>query len=311
MIEYNKNAMVANEILDMFKFVTNHTVKKKIINHNQKYYNIFGLQSRFFFKSLPILDFCIFEKKNINSDKLNLSIKNFSKLEILIPGNNSFFDDLKDKLYKSKKNNYLISTSLDFNNYLLTLNSKRRSQLKNIKINYNFFEFYNPNKLLIDEFYILYFKRIKLIGSIPLPKYFFIKLFQFNYKKTTPLLCLVRDEQGLLVSGSILFQILDSRYLMFAASTNENNSNLFLYREMIRICCESTKINFLYLGRSTINSPNEKFKLNFSPEIIPLYTFKESKKNRTNYFYFSWFLKNISDNLLVIISKFFYKYYIS
>ena len=140
--------------------------------------------------------------------------------------------------------------------YLSGLKSKYRSQIKNIKDQFKYSIAECPSKKEIDLFYSVYIRRMRTIGTLPMPKRFF-----YGMEKSESVFFLkVVDSHNICRAVSISIMVKDVLHLMWAASDNRQSANLFMYRELIKFCCNDSGIKFLNIGRATNNSSQYKFK---------------------------------------------------
>ncbi len=77
-------------------------------------------------------------------------------------------------------------------------------------------------------------------------------------------------------SVSISIIIKDVLHLIWAASDNKQSSNLFMYKELIKSCCNNDRIKYLNIGRATNNSSQYKFKERIGGERFPIKEFSDN-----------------------------------
>jgi len=97
-------------------------------------------------------------------------------------------------------------------------------------------------------------------------------------------LVIVTDLAGLVVASSIVIEINNTAHIIWAVSANFNNSNLFMYREVIRHYCDHKNITEFNFGRATINSSQYDFKKKFGARELKIYYSNSNNSNSQKYF---------------------------
>ena len=103
---------------------------------------------------------------------------------------------------------------------------------------------------------------MRALGTLPMPKSFFYGLA--NCKDVVFFKVFDIDKNCRSVSISIIIK--DVLHLLWAASDNRQSSNLFMYKELVKSCCNNDRIMYLNIGRATNGSSQYKFKARIGGE---------------------------------------------
>lgn len=147
--------------------------------------------------------------------------------------------------------------------------SKLRSQIKKGE-NYGH-KVYNGGIELLSDFYMVYTQNMLRLGSPPLPKIFFKNILD-NYKFGNVNITVVKYNNLSVASGMTL-TYMGFKEVCWASSNhryNKFNVNMVLYWEIIKkAIIDGNKI--FSFGRSSKESNTLKFKLQWDPEVVPIY----------------------------------------
>jgi len=240
------------------KLLLGQIVKKKL-TIGQIDYVFLGFLSNDTFVSFPLLDMCVVQDAEVNC-KYDKSDTYQIKLS-------SFFGPDSEGV-ETEKSFFLINVNRDYLSYLSSLKSKYRSQMNNIKSPFRYSIASNFKMRDVDLFYKIYINRMREIGTLPMPKDFFYGL---SDSESIFLSRVVVD--GNYRAASISVKVKDVMHLIWAASDNRQSANLFMYRELIRFCCNDKEIKFLNIGRATNKSSQYKFKERIGGDRIPIREF--------------------------------------
>jgi len=244
-------------VVSLEKLLHKKTVKKKLTIGGRDY-TFLGLVSNDVFISFPLLDMCVIQ--NSESD-----VKYFKGGSYQVKVSN-FFLNVQGGV-ETEKSFFVIDTCREYLDYLSTLKSKYRSQMNNIKHPFSYSIINNFTKGDVDLFYDVYIRRMREIGALPMPKSFFYNLTdseEIFFSKVVDNNCRAVSI-ALLIKGVI--------HLLWAASDNRQSANLFMYRELIKFCCDDDRVQFLNIGRATNNSSQYKFKERIGGEKFPIREF--------------------------------------
>jgi len=272
---FNKNTIFKSDLPTSLISSLEKLLKTKASNYNiivnGNECSFFGFKVNGIFLSFPLLDTGVIADKN--HEALYSKCKRYR-----IKTSNFFLNEGFGR--QSVKSFFLIDTRDTYNIYLSKLNSKYRSQLKNIKIVFKYYIYERPTREDLDLFYKVYIKRMRKIAAIPMPKSFFNELENSQGVFFSKVL----DPLNNCRSVSISIMIKDTLHIIWAASDNKDSSNLFMYRELVNFCCDQKGINYLNIGRATNDSSQYKFKKRIGGLEFPIIENKNYKPflNRSN-----------------------------
>ena len=280
-----------DDIKDIAQIFNDHygfkCIQKTLIL-NDGHYLACGFQVQGKFISLPLFDFGIVNKISVDAATRLPKVGKNDVIKFVESCNCPAEITLNSITTKAT---FVLNTDRLFSDFLSSLKSKRRSQLKNIKQKYHF-DISVKDDINLEKFYFLYLTKIRDLASIPFKKLFFKDILKMPNSK----LVIVTDLAGLVVASSIVIEINNTAHIIWAVSANFNNSNLFMYREVIRHYCDHKNITEFNFGRATINSSQYDFKKKFGARELKIYYSNSDNSNSQKYFYY--FLK---------FSKFFYR----
>ncbi|SNR30120.1 Acetyltransferase (GNAT) domain-containing protein [Maribacter sedimenticola] len=170
---------------------------------------------------------------------------------------------------KQNKSTFIIPLNNDANEIFNGFSSRFRNKIrKPQKLGFTVTE-NGPDAL--KHFYQLYSKRMLQKGSPPLGKSFFYNLFN-TYKNGEVGITVVYHNDKPVAAGFCLSYLNFKEFCWGSTDKNYNryNVNAFLLWNMIE---NSINAGYYYfsLGRSTKNSHNHTYKLQFKPKEVPLY----------------------------------------
>jgi hypothetical protein len=146
----------------------------------------------------------------------------------------------------------------------------------NIKYPFSYFINSNPKFDEINLFYSVYIKRMREIGTLPMPRNFFYSLIDSEKVFFSKVI----DSKNNCRSVSLSIIVNDVLHLIWAASDNKQSSNLFMYRQLIKFCCDDSRINYLNIGRASNNSSQFNFKKRIGGRCYPVNLFSDEKPLR-------------------------------
>lgn len=241
---------------------------EKVFIHKDVNYLACGLQTPRGFISFPLFDFGIIKKISIfdAADLPCICKRDVVKL------NGSDACPVGEKLESTPlKATFVLDTDRSYEEFLASLKSKVRSQLKNIKQQYQF-NLVVKDRSNLERFYGIYIAKIRDLASIPFKRAFFRDILRMPNSN----LIMVTNESGLVVASSIIIILNNTAHIVWAVSVNANNSNLFMYREIIRRYCDDENIKQFNFGRATIKSSQYNFKKKFGAKEVILSVYGDS-----------------------------------
>lgn len=238
---------------------------EKVFIHEDVEYLACGLQVPRGFISFPLLDFGVIKKLS-KLDPVDLPrICKGDVVKLHASDESPVGQTLRSA---SSKATFVLDTDRSYEEFLTSLKSKVRSQLNNIKQKYQF-ELVVKDQSNLERFYQLYLLKIRDLASIPFKKSFFRDILRLRNSN----LIMVTDEAGLVVASSIIIILNNTAHIVWAVSINAHNSNLFMYREIIRFYCDDENIKQFNFGRATIKSSQYNFKKKFGAQEVSLYVY--------------------------------------
>ncbi len=204
----------------------------------------------------PVLD---------SSAKINLdlnSVLNNNKFEV------RSFDKWTDNLYENKIS-CIVELKATAEEQLMEFKSAFRTKIR--KSAQHGFKVVRGSIDLLDDFYDVYSKKMLSKGSPPLGKIFFQNLL-LDYKYGEAVITAIYDSSKIIAAGFTL-SYMNFNELCWASTNSDYDRyrvNSFLYWNIIM---DSIKNEYTYfsMGRSTKNSTNHKFKIQWNPSELPLY----------------------------------------
>jgi hypothetical protein len=127
-------------------------------------------------------------------------------------------------------------------------------------------------------FYAVWAQNLRDLGTPPIPLSCF-QWLQKCFREETQILLVQKGEE--VIGGAFLLFNEDYAadiYLSSLRSAFKFYPNIFLYHEMF-VWAGKKGIHFFDLGRSQYGGGNEKFKLRFGSELVPLYSYPVHEKN--------------------------------
>jgi hypothetical protein len=255
---------IPNPLIDSMEELMGRKFERMIVAIDQVGYEFIGFKSNDCFISFPLLDM------SVCSNVVNRIESSYDK-NYRIKLSSFFFG--KSHGFETEKSFFIINTSDGYTTYLTTLKSKYRSQINNIKHPFSYSIIWSPCEKDMDLFYNIYIRKMRVLGTLPMPKSFFYGLTGCK----DILFLKVFDIEKNCRSVSISIIIKDVLHLIWAASDNKQSSNLFMYKELIKSCCNNDRVKYLNIGRATNNSSQYKFKKRIGGECFPI---KEFSGNR-------------------------------
>jgi len=255
---------IPSPLKDSMEGLMGRKFERMIVTIGQDNYEFIGFKSNGCFVSFPLLDMSIYS--NI-VDKNELSCDKNYKIKL-----SGFFFG-KNNGFETEKSFFIINTLDKYTAYLATLKSKYRSQINNIKYPFDHSIIWSPCRQDMDLFYNVYIKKMRTLGTLPMPKSFFYGLA--DCKDVLFLKVVDIDKNCRSVSISIIIK--DVLHLLWAASDNKQSSNLFMYKELVKSCCNNDRVKYLNIGRATNNSSQYKFKERIGGECFPVKEFSNNK----------------------------------
>ncbi len=171
--------------------------------------------------------------------------------------------------FEDEKMTFVVELDKSVDEHFQSFVSKFRNKIrKAIKMG---FKVKQGGEELLNDFYLLYSRRMLQKGSPPLGKLFFQNILS-NYEYGEFEITIVYDDKKPIAAGFSL-SYLDFNEICWASTDhnyNRYNVNSFLYWNVV---VSSITKNFRYfsMGRSTVNSNNHLYKKQWNPIELPIY----------------------------------------